>query len=63
MESSPDSSVHVYTMLIIVFLVLSVLGWILSTLDATLAEENENSNQRFVLIVVVINILESDLVW
>jgi len=46
MESSPDSSVHVYTMLIIVFLVLSVLGWILSTLDATLAEENENSNQR-----------------
>ncbi len=47
MESTPDSSVHVYTMLIIVFLVLSVLGWILSTLDATLAEEHENSNQRY----------------
>jgi len=46
MESTPDSSVHMYTMLIIVLLVLSVLGWILSTLDATLAEEPENSNTR-----------------
>jgi len=42
MEASPDSTVHVYTMLIIVCLVLGVLGWILSTLDATLAEEQEN---------------------
>ncbi len=54
MESTPDSSVHVYTMLIIVFLVLSVLGWILSTLDATLAEEHENSNQRYVYIYTYI---------
>jgi len=44
MESSPDSTVHVYTMLIIVCLVLGVLGWILSTLDATLAEEQDNQN-------------------
>jgi len=43
MEASPDSTVHVYTMLIIVCLVLGVLGWILSTLDATLAEEQENA--------------------
>merc|ERR1719322_781055 len=38
MEATPDSSVHVYTLLIIVFLVLGVLGWILSTLDASLTE-------------------------
>merc|ERR1719481_949893 len=38
MEATPDSTVHVYTLLIIVFLVLAVLGWILSTLDASLAE-------------------------
>lgn len=38
MEASPDSTVHVYTLLIIVFLVLGVLGWILSTLDASLQE-------------------------
>lgn len=38
MEAAPDSTVHVYTLLIIVFLVLAVLGWILSTLDASLAE-------------------------
>jgi len=44
MEASPDSTVHVYTMLIIVCLVLGVLGWILSTLDATLAEEQENNS-------------------
>ena len=59
MEATPDSTVHVYTLLIIggnsctkqsqvylinsispfaVFLVLAVLGWILSTLDASLTE-------------------------
>jgi len=38
MEATPDSTVHVYTLLIIVFLVLGVLGWILSTLDASLQE-------------------------
>merc|ERR1719427_1738718 len=38
MEAAPDSTVHVYTLLIIVFLVLGVLGWILSTLDASLPE-------------------------
>jgi len=38
MEATPDSTVHVYTLLIIVFLVLAVLGWILSTLDASLSE-------------------------
>ena len=53
MEATPDSTVHVYTLLIIgqyrpcwtvnnellsVFLVLAVLGWILSTLDASLGE-------------------------
>jgi len=48
MEAAPDSTVHVYTLLIIVFLVLAVLGWILSTLDASLAElqpEASVSNQ------------------
>jgi len=38
MEAAPDSTIHVYTLLIIVFLVLAVLVWILSTLDASLAE-------------------------
>jgi len=38
MEAAPDSSVHIYTLLIIVLLVLAVLGWILSTLDASLAD-------------------------
>lgn len=46
MEASPDSTVHVYTILIIVCLVLAVLGWILSTLDASLAEEAEASSQH-----------------
>ena len=38
MEAMPDSTVHIYTLLIIVFLVLAVLGWILSTLDISLEE-------------------------
>merc|ERR1719282_1653508 len=44
MEATPDSSVHVYTLLIIVFLVLGVLGWILSTLDASLQELQAEGN-------------------
>lgn len=44
MEATPDSTVHVYTLLIIVFLVLAVLGWILSTLDASLAELQPESS-------------------
>jgi len=43
MEATPDSTVHVYTLLIIVFLVLAVLGWILSTLDASLSEGQTES--------------------
>jgi tetratricopeptide (TPR) repeat protein len=35
MEAIPDSSVHVYTILIIVFLVLGVLFWIVTTLDVS----------------------------
>lgn len=38
MESMPDSTVHIYTVFIIVFLVLAVLIWILSTLDISLEE-------------------------
>ena len=38
MESIPDSSIHAYTLVIIVFLVLAVLLWILSTLDISLEE-------------------------
>lgn len=38
MESMPDSSVHNYTIVIIVFLVLTVLAWVLSTLDISLEE-------------------------
>lgn len=38
MESMPDSTVHIYTVVIIVFLVLAVLIWILSTLDISLEE-------------------------
>jgi len=44
MEATPDSTVHVYTLLIIVFLVLGVLGWILSTLDASLQELQAEGN-------------------
>jgi len=43
MEAAPDSTIHVYTLLIIVFLVLAVLVWILSTLDASLAELQPDS--------------------
>lgn len=38
MESIPDSSVHGYTVLIIVVLVCFVLLWILSTLDIHLSD-------------------------
>ena len=38
MESMPDFTVHIYTVFIIVFLVLAVLIWILSTLDISLEE-------------------------
>ena len=33
MEAIPDTSVHLYTVVIIVFLVAAVLIWVLSTLD------------------------------
>lgn len=47
MEATPDSTIHVYTLLIIVFLVLGVLGWILSTLDASLQElQSEGSSSQ-----------------
>eukprot|EP00095_Tigriopus_kingsejongensis_P007637 snap_masked-scaffold1040_size68023-processed-gene-0.10 protein:Tk07637 transcript:snap_masked-scaffold1040_size68023-processed-gene-0.10-mRNA-1 annotation:"tetratricopeptide repeat protein 17" len=45
MEAIPDSSVHVYTILIIVLLVSAVLVWILITLDGVPAhEEGEVAN-------------------
>merc|ERR1719228_672006 len=52
MEAAPDSTVHIYTLLIIVFLVLAVLGWILSTLDASLndlSHEGEATGPRGVV--------------
>lgn len=33
MEAIPDTTVHVYTVIIIVCLVMGVLAWVLSTLD------------------------------
>jgi len=45
MEAAPDSTVHIYTLLIIVFLVLVVLGWILSTLDASLNDLNHEGDK------------------
>ena len=44
MESIPDSSVHIYTILIIVLLVVGVLVWIMSTLDATGAEAGSGAD-------------------
>jgi uncharacterized protein YpmB len=41
MESIPDATVHIYTIIIIVVLVLAVLLWIMSTLD--IASSNEGS--------------------
>ena len=35
MDSIPDSSVHVYTLVIIVFLVLAVVIWIVTTLETS----------------------------
>jgi len=38
MEAIPDTTVHLYTVVIIVFLVMAVLLWVLSTLDIGLEE-------------------------
>jgi len=46
MEAAPDSTVHIYTLLIIVCLVLVVLGWILSTLDASLNDLNHEGEKN-----------------
>ena len=46
MEAIPDSSVHAYTVIIIVLLVLGVLFWILSTLEAgDAASSSAGSNE------------------
>lgn len=45
MEAIPDSSVHLYTIFIIVFLVSAVLVWILTTLDSSQGSE-ENLHVR-----------------
>lgn len=44
MESIPDSSVHNYTILIIVVLIVGVLVWIMSTLDAAGAESGSGAD-------------------
>ena len=45
MESIPNSSVHGYTVLIIIFLVLVVLVWILGTLDIHISDLWSESSQ------------------
>ena len=43
MESLPDSSVHIYTIIIIVLLVLGVLCWIATTLDVGGANNDDSA--------------------
>ena len=45
MESIPDATVHMYTIIIIVVLVLAVLLWIMSTLDISCSEDTEVPNK------------------